>query len=352
MINVILYGAGSDFSKILPLLTQGGYNPLCVADSNETKAGGYIENIPIVTPDKIVDYGAKTIIITASFFDSIYERIKLILADIIEQYTVLVSPYAWLMLVNVQYNDNLLIDASNFIKARKSDIFSIYDLNDSKTKHILDFIISARIDQKYTFYNYETIKGMQYVEGYFYENELKDYEKVTFIDVGAYIGDTYELVTEMYDNIECYYAYEPSKDNFEILNKNLGVSRGDCRICCKNSALGNKNGFIEMGKSGGEFGIVDDEKQESEKVLISKLDDEELLIEGKLVLKMDVEGAELDVLKGAIETIRKYKPVMAICVYHRYVDIYDLPKFLMDNGLKYRFVLKSGIHTHLLAFPE
>ena len=66
---------------------------------------------------------------------------------------------------------------------------------------------------------------------------------------------------------------------------------------------------------------------------------------------MDVEGAEMDVLYGGIEKIKKYKPIMAICVYHRYQDIYELPKFLMDNGLKYKYVLKSGIHTHMLAIP-
>ncbi len=81
MKDVILYGAGSDLWKIIPMLKDIGYDPLCIADGNEKKVGGNYQGIPIVSPERIIDYNSRIIIISASFFDSIYERISDVLGD-------------------------------------------------------------------------------------------------------------------------------------------------------------------------------------------------------------------------------------------------------------------------------
>lgn len=352
MKDVVLYGAGSDIIKILPMLKNNGYHPLCIADGNEKKIGGCVDGIPIVSPKTIASYKTKTIIITASFFDSIYEKIEDLLGEQMAEYDVLVSPYAWLMLVNVEYNSELLNIASDYMELNKDTICSIYDLRDIKTKSIIDFFIKARLDREYRFYKYDEICGMQYVEGYFYENELEKIGDFTFVDIGAYIGDTFEMMLSTYSNMTKYYGYEPAEDNYKVLIKKLNDIKGNCKVSCENVALGRINGAMEMGKGGGEFGVIDDLYEDSVSVSVRKLDDEKIDVQGgQLVIKMDVEGAELDVLNGGIETIKKYKPIMAICVYHRYEDILILPKYLIDNGLRYRFILKSGIHTHLLAIP-
>ncbi|WP_027727305.1 FkbM family methyltransferase [Treponema sp. C6A8] len=353
MKNCILYGAGSDLEKILPLLRKNDYNPLCIIDGNPQKVGKIIYDIPVVSSEKIFDYNSKIIIITASFFDSIHENLVKILDSNINEYSILVSPYAWLMLVNVEYNSDLLKRAAEFIEDNKESIVKLYDCSDRKTDDILNFLIGARTEKFYKFYEYNLIQGMQYVEGYFYENELKDIGSFTFVDVGAYIGDTYKAMISMYNNMINYYAYEPSEKNFKLLKKFSSERNNDnCVLECRNYALGDMNGQISFGKQGAEFGIINDSNSSfCEKINVKRLDDDNINVIGKLVIKMDVEGSEMEVLGGGLETIKKYNPIMAICVYHRYQDIYDIPKFLIDNGLKYRFILKSGIHTHLLAIP-
>jgi FkbM family methyltransferase len=57
-------------------------------------------------------------------------------------------------------------------------------------------------------------------------------------------------------------------------------------------------------------------------------------------IKMDVEGAELAALKGAEHTLRRFKPKLAICVYHRLEDFFDIPDYLASLQLGYRFFLR------------
>ncbi len=54
-------------------------------------------------------------------------------------------------------------------------------------------------------------------------------------------------------------------------------------------------------------------------------------------LFMDVEGSESAAIRGAIETIRRFKPLMAISVYHTPEDFLGIKPFIESLGLGYRF---------------
>ncbi len=56
-------------------------------------------------------------------------------------------------------------------------------------------------------------------------------------------------------------------------------------------------------------------------------------------IKMDIEGAEPLALEGAIETIRKFKPKLAIAIYHSWDDFVNIPKWILDLNLGYEIYL-------------
>lgn len=58
-------------------------------------------------------------------------------------------------------------------------------------------------------------------------------------------------------------------------------------------------------------------------------------------IKMDIEGAEYRALMGAKETIRKYKPRMALSVYHKPQDIIEIPVLLLEYNKDYKFALRQ-----------
>jgi len=64
-------------------------------------------------------------------------------------------------------------------------------------------------------------------------------------------------------------------------------------------------------------------------------------------INMDIEGAELEALKGATKTIRASRPDLAICVYHCPNHIWEIPHYLNEMELGYKFYLRN--YTSLIS---
>lgn len=69
-------------------------------------------------------------------------------------------------------------------------------------------------------------------------------------------------------------------------------------------------------------------------------------------IKMDIEGSEMEALFGAAETIRKWKPKLAICVYHKSGDILDIPQKILELNSEYKLYLRhySYVDTETVLY--
>lgn len=58
------------------------------------------------------------------------------------------------------------------------------------------------------------------------------------------------------------------------------------------------------------------------------------------MIKMDIEGSELRALEGAKQLIQKYKPRLAICIYHRPEDVTDILQYIRTLVPEYKLYIR------------
>ena len=141
------------------------------------------------------------------------------------------------------------------------------------------------------------------------------------------------------------YAFEGDAINFEVLSKNVRLNRVEDKIIPVKALLSDRDGIskIKMTGSGSSSTLANDGTEVESITLNSFVINNN--IEHIDFIKLDVEGAELDVLKGARETIKKFKPKLAISVYHRGDDIITIPLFLYDLLKDTNFYLSHKNYT-------
>jgi len=143
------------------------------------------------------------------------------------------------------------------------------------------------------------------------------------IDAGANMGIFSIFVAHTYPNATIY-AFEPTPSTFAILKENVkyypNIKISDCGLGESEKIAS----VIIVGGSGGTGG----ENYIGEggvPIEIKTIDSLNMRVD---FLKMDVEGYEANILKGARETIKKYKPVVAMSAYHKLEDKKELPILL------------------------
>lgn len=129
-----------------------------------------------------------------------------------------------------------------------------------------------------------------------------------FIDIGAKVGNITISVAKNFSKCICF---EPSKENYNELIKRINDKNLE-NIVSYNCALGDskKNGnlYLSPNSSGqNRLNVTPEEKWEEQEIMVNTLDDilEGLSLDKKFVIKIDVEGSELNVMKGGIKTLSK-----------------------------------------------
>ncbi|MBO5146448.1 MAG: FkbM family methyltransferase [Lachnospiraceae bacterium] len=173
---------------------------------------------------------------------------------------------------------------------------------------------------------------------YFDLEELTPQEGEVFVDAGCYDGLTTRRFLEWCGGKGYSYCMEPDRQNIASVKNNLG---NDKRYEVVNKALWSKTMMLSMNAKGNFATSVTEIGQDSglPKIEAVSLDD---LLENKTVtfIKMDIEGAEAEALRGAEKVIKKYKPRLAVSIYHKTDDIWEIPKIILEYCPDYKLYLR------------
>jgi FkbM family methyltransferase len=208
--------------------------------------------------------------------------------------------------------------------------------DDISRAHHLQFIAWHRLRKELLFDGAPITKD----DRYFIPQILSSLqEDETFVDGGAHHGEVslrfMDIVRHKFMKV---YAIEPDKYNVEVLRTRLsGDNTSEFqKIEIIECALGRKAGRTPF--SHGLDYVSQFSSMSGESVLVRALD--ELDIPATFV-KLHLEGWEYDALIGAMHTLNKYRPLLAVTTYHNRNGLWKVPVFLMKNLPDYIFLLRN-----------
>lgn len=136
-----------------------------------------------------------------------------------------------------------------------------------------------------------------------------------------YDGDTVRAFVRKVPDYKSIIGFEPDKKN---------ISKWKDRSKYHDVRIINKGVWSEKTKlsfsEGGTASMITTEGDDT--IEVTTIDSEVSKEEKVTYIKMDIEGSELEALKGAKETIQRCMPKLAICVYHKKEDLITIPQYL------------------------
>jgi FkbM family methyltransferase len=213
---------------------------------------------------------------------------------------------------------DLLHNVDRYIATRKK--------LDQPSAIIFDALCKARFS-----YNYIDTPFQYQLDKQYADDSVLDIKKFHhFFDGGSFDGAN----VSMFANLLSAIVVEPSAAN---MTKCRGSLSRLTNIRFEQCALGSEAGVVHFSGDYGSMSSFGDSKS-GEIVTVKTIDSFDL--ENVDFIKLDIEGAELDALRGATNTISKFRPTMAICTYHSQDHFWQIPQFVDSLELGYRVHLR------------
>jgi len=196
-------------------------------------------------------------------------------------------------------------------------------------------------------------KKSQWTTQYFDKSLIAPQKDEVFIDGGAFdMQDSANFANWCNGEYSAIYAFEPDEKNYKkcknaiksapfvqdrhkshyISNSGLHKNPGHLAF---SSGLGGSSHLIKS-----KLDAVDSLPLSHESMIAVTSIDHTLCGKKATFIKLDVEGAELDALEGARDTILKHRPRMAIAIYHNREDILTIPLYILSLNPTYKFYLR------------
>ncbi len=230
----------------------------------------------------------------------------------------------------------------------------VWDVRNYFKEHTIKFqlykncIISDCIRKGYRWEEYQHYLASKYINS-----------DSVVVEIGAHIGTLTMVFSKLAKTV---YAFEPTKESFDLLNKNISLN--ECKnVISKQVGIGDKIestkiGWIGNNNSGAtilEGGMVTNEvlssaengSTNSIETKIDLINLDVLTLDRLDYLKIDVEGYEEKVIKGGLNTIKKFKPIIVMECMDDYSKKEPISKLNLEN--KYKSLLDLGYTYKILG---
>lgn len=357
--KVVLFCAGKRCMEIMQEYYRYPYDEIAfICDNDTKKQGGTIYNVPICPPSKLLERPDDYVVLITVYNAYVQKRVMQQLAEmkIPHYYTAVILSFS---------NTIERYDFGGNRKYHELNTYKVIEENADKIESVKEMLCDEKSVRLYEYYvekvkynlkDYRDIADDVY-EHYFSDGIFRYTDNEILIDGGAFDGDDTVWLSTMLKQeggkLKKAYCFEPDSSNFTKTYRNLEKHFG-VKACLKDdgtvakceqfivfqSGLFDKNcgmGFCEYGANSSRFA----EEESGSSVPVVRLDD---VVDDKVTfIKYDLEGADIPAIRGAKKTIQKYKPKLALSIYHNIEDLWEIPLLVKEYVPEYKLFIRH--HT-------
>ena len=228
-------------------------------------------------------------------------------------------------------------ETKNLLNEKLDEVSKL--LKDNKSLEVFNKLVEFRktFDMRYYPYPNSTLS-----EQYFPKDVpiIPKNNELRFIDCGAFIGDTLEILNNNIDKKSIAISFEPNPDNLKLLQENIKKFSNIDTIVIPMGVY-SKTKTLKLSLSGDSSTIS---KDGDIFVPVTSLDESVYSFKPNYI-KMDIEGSEKEAIIGAKNIIKDFTPNLAISIYHKPEDLWELPLLIHELNPNYNFYIRT--HSHL-----
>lgn len=304
-------------------LEQEGFFVQGYCDNNSAKWGKLFNEKPVISPDELKQREHVCVLICSA-----QSKVIRAVGKQLEE-----LGFEWYCIDEV------------ILKMHKKEVLECYDfLEDEKSQRIYTNIVLARMSGD----NFDE-KDLDLDNQYFSINSfaVNDPHEV-FVDCGAFVGDTVErYIWKRAGVFGKIIAFEPDEKSFCAMEKRVkrlkeewNLEEDTIKLFPYGVGEKTEKGIFEsyMNNNGLGSKFITSASNDEKNCSIISLDD--YVKEKYSFLKADIESYEYKMLLGAKEGIKKWKPLLAICIYHNAVDLYSVPLLVKSIVPEYKIAIR------------
>lgn len=309
---VVVYGMGNGADKVIDEFNRLSIPVLGVTASDAFVRGQMFRGFKV---KKLSEFEGEFIIAVA--FASC-------LPDVMGHIYSLCSKYRVLVPCVPVFGDEIF--NRDFIKSHEPELNAAYALFEDDSKPIFEGCVNFMFGGEL-----ETLKSVTTDKDEAFKNILKLNFDESYLDLGAYRGDTVEEFLRYCNNeYKSITALEPDRRTFKKLAEYLENIPNSVAY---QKAVYSESKTLLFSSKAGRQSTISSKGEEIETITVDEL----CKNKKTTYIKMDVEGAEYEAIKGAANTLKTQKPKLNIALYHRSADIFELPLKIAEINPNYKF---------------
>lgn len=337
-----MWGGGISGSLVVRELIASGMHPLFAVDSNRRKWGTVLEGgVSVVSPDELKEFSG-TLYIACAGGTALKNRLR--------EFRDL----------DTNYELNWLVNARRFVpywRAHPKKLLNFRSrLRGQDSKRLLDLICQESPPTN------NEIKSLSVLSDYFNHPRIKKPQPGHVIICGASVGEEVDSVMRCLEGSAFALLVEPNPVSARQLRNSPAFTENFSKFRLLEKALGRKeeSAFLRVNGVSSRVNLSGEENPglgfSAELVDVTTLDLIWSHNQPVQIITLDVEGDELAVLEGAVGTIEKWSPILAVSVYHQEQDLFEITDFLDSMAVDWEYelsLLDFGVNDlTLFAFPR